>query len=249
MLFSIIYCSVLFACWAAYHSGQGLIGRHVRVQHEWNGPLVSSMDRERLFCLTVFPLLGTERTSSGPALAQCIMLIPLNVLLCIGIPTRTVVSGVTWHGEWNHLEKSHPLISTIGKDLILWYKQICIHLTYNSKSCQSGHSTAAAGVSQGGKKGEKHVWEWGKNKGSLVQGAVEEGMASYCPEKHPGFPSQCPQTLWGIFPSIHLAYSFWPTSSICHHHTPHYSSPVTACMCAWANAQNVFIALKYLNNC
>lgn len=158
------------------------------------------MDRERLFCLTVFPLLGTERTSSGPALAQCMMLIPLNVLLCIGIPTRTVLSGVTWHGEWNHLEKSHPLINTIGKDLILWYKQICIHLTYNSKSCQSGLSTAAAGVSQGGKKRGKTRMGVGKEQGLSCAGSSGGRNGLILPWETPRISLSVSTNTMGDFP-------------------------------------------------
>ena len=86
---------------------RGHSGDRVREQCEWIGPLVSSMEREECFFFSFsFPhhqvLLGVD----DPVSAQHVVAEPFAVLLGVWVPTRAVFSGVTSHGEWDHLEKT-----------------------------------------------------------------------------------------------------------------------------------------------
>lgn len=130
-LCSIIYCSVLFACWTAYHSGQGLIGRHVRVQHEWNGPLVSSMAWERFFNLIVFPLLGTKKDLQWPGLSP---VYGVESLYCSPVHwDLDTHSLLGCHKTWGMESpgKEPPILST-SENTSFWAVQTCINQTSNS---------------------------------------------------------------------------------------------------------------------
>ena len=83
---------------------RGHSGRRVRGQCEWIGPLVSSMERGMffLFVSSFQVLLGVD----GAVSAQRVVAEPSAVLLGVWVPTRAVFSGVTIHGEWDHLEKT-----------------------------------------------------------------------------------------------------------------------------------------------
>lgn len=131
-LFRIIYFNVLLLVERHTIVGKRLIGRQVRVQHEWNGPLVSSMERERFFVLLFFPcwVPGGPPVARPQPSVRC--RIPLLFSCALGSRhaqssrvSQDVGNGITW-------KRAIHFINTRSKGLSLCYKQTCMNPTSSS---------------------------------------------------------------------------------------------------------------------